>query len=81
MADNQEKQQGDTFPTPQEDAEYDFFEEVPYNQRMLIAHEWWMSYQNQPNKLSIKRAAEIYGVKLSTLRDRIHSAILKAKAS
>ena len=53
-------------------------EELPYQERMLLAHK---AYIDGRGHLAILGATQTFGVNYSTLYGRIHGSILKAQAS
>ena len=56
----------------------DSLEDLPKDIRIALAHKAWIDAKG---KLSQNKAARIFGVSPSTLKDRIAGAILKAIAS
>jgi hypothetical protein len=54
------------------------FPTISYEERLQLAHKIW---RESDGTMSIVKAANMYGVKKSTLRDRIKGAIPKAEAS
>ena len=54
------------------------FPEIPYEERLQLAQKTW---KENNGAISVTKAADMYRVKKSTLRDRINGAIPKAEAS
>lgn len=65
-------------PPAQDTIPIDEPEELPYQERMLLAHKAYIDGRGDP---TILNAAQTFGVNYSTLYGRIHGSIPKAQAS